>query len=293
MDVALVAAIVVAPTLRANSGSAAPGTVAGMVLATLSPTPIPVMTPLKPADPADLTGYVWPLANARVTLPFGPTSYGEFFVNGQRFHDGVDMSTTCGDRVMAAHDGVVLAAGRQYDEFIGWDGSIQPYYDWLNAHNYWDSLPITVIIDDGDGYRSIYAHESKLVVSVGQTVTAGQLIGYEGQTGNATGCHVHFGLFSVMEQTTTFALDPTIVARDHLPAAEWARVNPLLVLPFRCEISEMVALRPDDAAACPGATKRPAATPTQKPAATASATHSATAATPSPTPSPPTESASH
>jgi murein DD-endopeptidase MepM/ murein hydrolase activator NlpD len=228
--------------------------------ATPTPTGQQLMTPLALVLPQDLKGYVWPLANARVTLPFGPTSWGEMFVNGQRFHDGLDMSTACGDRVYAAHDGVVLAASRRFDDYVGWDGDLTPYYNWLDQHRYWNSLPIVIVIDDGDGYRSIYAHESRVVVQPGQSVKAGQLIGYEGQTGNATGCHVHFGLFSPLE-TKTFSLDPALVQRDHMPPLEFARVDPLMVLPFRCEIEEMVALRPAEAAACPAATPRPTARP--------------------------------
>jgi murein DD-endopeptidase MepM/ murein hydrolase activator NlpD len=220
------------------------------------------------ANLASLTGYVWPLDKAMITLPFGPTSWGEFIVNGQLFHDGVDMATFCGDYVRAAHAGTVLAASRQYDEFIGWVGSLTPYHNLLDTKHWWNSLPIVVVIDDGDGYRSIYAHESKVIVAPGQKVVAGQVIGYEGATGNATGCHVHFGLFSPTE-TATFAMDPTIVKKDLVPAAEIARIDPLLVLPFRCEIEEMRALRPAEAVGCPPLpTPTPAARATKTPAST-------------------------
>ena len=223
------------------------------------------MTPVAVLPPQQLTGYVWPLADARVSQPFGPSPWGEMVVNGQSFHDGLDITTACGDRVLAAHDGVVLAAGRVYDDYVGWVGDVAPYYDWLNRHGYWNSLPIVVVIDDGDGYRSIYAHEAWVSVVPGQAVKAGDMIGSEGMTGNATGCHVHFGLFSPFE-ARTFALDPGIVERDSLPPLEIARIDPLLVLPFRCDVEEQVALRPAEASACPPPTKRPVV-PTKKPAA--------------------------
>src|SRR5450759_1588358 len=203
-----------------------------------------------PQPTPGMTGYVWPLIDAKITLPFGPTDWGEFFVDGQRFHDGVDMATWCGDNVHAAHDGVVLAASRQYDEYIGWVGDLTPYHHLLDTKHWWPSLPIVIVIEDGDGYRSIYAHEDKVTVKPGDHVTAGQVIGSEGATGNASGCHVHFGIFKVSE-TATFQLDPTIVAKDLMPAYELARIDPLLVLPFRCEIAEMRALRPVEAAPCP------------------------------------------
>ncbi len=222
-----------------------------------SPTPAvltsavpPTATPV-PVNPAlALTGYVWPLENAFVTLPFGPTSWGEYIVDGALFHDGLDMATWCGDNVHAAHDGVVLAAGREYDDYMGWIGDLAPYRNLLDTRHWWGSLPIVVVIDDGDGYRSIYAHEYKVTVKPGQRVTAGQVIGYEGATGNATGCHVHFGLFSP-SQAATFEMDPKIVAKLLVPAYEIARIDPLLVLPFRCEVEEMRILRPDEATGCP------------------------------------------
>lgn len=240
-------------------------------------TPSPTIVP-----PAKLTGYRWPLNNANVTLPFGPTIWGEVFVNGQRFHDGLDMATYCGDTVYAAHDGTVLAASRQYDLFMGWVGDITPYLNLVERKHWWDSLPIVIVIDDGNGYRSIYAHEMSVTVKPGQQVTAGQVIGYEGATGLASGCHVHYGLFSPLE-TATFQSDPGVVKRDLIPTAEIARVDPLLVLPFRCDVSEMRTLRPDEARLCPPPTPMPPkATP--KPAIHSTAPTAAPTAAPTEAP---------
>ena len=88
------------------------------------------------------------------------------------------------------------------------------------------------MIDDGNGYRSVYAHFGKIKVHVGQVVHAGQLLGFEGATGHATGCHLHYGLFSPAE-TATFRLRGDIAKRMKLPRLELARVDPLDVLPFR------------------------------------------------------------
>jgi murein DD-endopeptidase MepM/ murein hydrolase activator NlpD len=177
-----------------------------------------------------LTGYRWPVAKVRLTLPFGPTAWGSRLVNGERFHDGIDLATFCGDRVMAAHDGVVLAAGRRYDHVMGWVGDLGPYLRRLEKKNLWSTLPIVVVTDDGNGYRSVYAHFGRIIVKKGDTVKAGQLLGYEGATGRASGCHVHYGLFSPWE-TATFAIRPDVVKRMKLPKAEIARVDPLLVMP--------------------------------------------------------------
>lgn len=181
---------------------------------------------------ATLTGYQWPLPKGRLTLPFGPTPWGSRIVDREHFHDGIDLATFCGDRIVAAHDGVVLAAGRRYDDEMGWIGDLTPYYDRLDSKGLWMTLPIVVVIDDGNGYRSLYAHFEKIVVKRGRAVEAGDLLGYEGATGRASGCHLHYGLFSPRD-TGRFAMDPAVVKRMKVPAAQIARVDPLLVLPER------------------------------------------------------------
>jgi murein DD-endopeptidase MepM/ murein hydrolase activator NlpD len=180
--------------------------------------------------PAELTGYAWPLTRGRITLPFKAIPGGTRIKDGKLFHDGVDLATFCGDTVRAAHDGVVLAAGRRFDDFVGWIGDLGPYYRILDRKKLWDDLPIVVVIDDGNGYRSVYAHFSKITVGVGDIVHAGKRIGYEGMTGHASGCHVHYGLFSPLE-TKTFGVRADILKRLRVPRLEIARIDPLLVLP--------------------------------------------------------------
>ncbi|HEY7936389.1 MAG TPA: M23 family metallopeptidase [Candidatus Limnocylindrales bacterium] len=182
--------------------------------------------------PSTLTGYVWPLPKGRITNGFGPSWFGDNWVGGARFHDGLDIATYCGDRIVAAHAGVVLAAGRKVDPVMGWIGSLAPSVTRRDKYGLWGELPIVIVIDDGNGYRSIYAHFSQVVVKVGQVINAGQFIGYEGRTGFATGCHLHYGLFSP-DATDRFGLRADVAKRTKLPAFEIARINPLLVLPPR------------------------------------------------------------
>ena len=186
----------------------------------------------EPAAPSTLTGYRWPLLHGRVTLPFGPSQWGSRVVNGGAFHDGLDLATFCGDRIVAAHDGTVLAAGRRYDTKMGWVGDLQAYLARLDEKSLWTTLPIVVVVDDGNGYRSIYAHLSETAIERGESVKAGQLLGYEGMTGRASGCHLHYGLFSPLE-TDRFGIDPGVVERMLLPAYQIARIDPMLVLPAR------------------------------------------------------------
>lgn len=181
-------------------------------------------------DPRRLSGYRWPLANGVISSPFGPSPYGALLVDGERFHDGIDIASFCGDRVVAAHDGRVLAAGRRFDPWIGWIGSLGPHERRMDRLNKWGELPVTVIIDDGDGYRAIYAHFNAVTVRSGQYVRAGQQIGWEGSTGFATGCHVHFGLFSPLA-VDRLELRPDVQRRTKYPPYEIGRIDPLLVLP--------------------------------------------------------------
>jgi murein DD-endopeptidase MepM/ murein hydrolase activator NlpD len=222
--------------VAARSASPAPAAVAAVDASArsgpttaLAPTIAP---PPTPAPPASLTGYQWPLPRGRLTLGFGPSPWGSRVVDGELFHDGIDLATFCGDRIVAAHGGTVLAAGRRYDKLMGWVGDLQPYLDRLEKKDLYGTLPIVVIIDDGNGYRSVYAHFGKVKVKKGQVVKAGQLLGWEGATGRASGCHLHFGLFSPLE-TATFGIDKDVVKRMKLPDHQIARVDPLLVLPER------------------------------------------------------------
>lgn len=220
----------VAGVERVGAG-ADPGTGAGE--GTFRP-PAPLLVRLgetaSAPDPSTLSGYRWPLARGRLTLPFKPIPGGTFTRGGHPLHDGIDVASFCGDRVVAAHDGVVLAAGRHFDDLLGWQGDLGPYYAHLDEKKMWNALPIALVVDDGNGYRSVYAHFERVVVKVGQRVTAGELVGYEGRTGHASGCHVHYGLFSPAE-TARFGVRPDVRKRLRTPPFEIARIDPLLVLP--------------------------------------------------------------
>ena len=213
------------PSARSAQAAVAP---AATSRATPAAAATPTPAPTAPA-PETLTGYRWPLPHGRVTLPFGPTPWGSRIVDGEKFHDGVDFATFCGDRIAAAHGGTVLVTGRKVDRFMGWVGDLEPYFKRLDKKHLWSTLPIIVVIDDGNGYRSVYAHFGKVVVKKGQVVKAGQLLGYEGMTGRASGCHLHYGLFSPAE-VATFGIDPVIVKRMRVPALEIARIDQMPVL---------------------------------------------------------------
>lgn len=183
-----------------------------------------------PRDPETLTGYLWPVPKARLTQFFGPSETSTLLVDGKPFHDGIDLASWCGGPVRAAHDGVVLTSGRLFDPFVGHRGDLAAYNARLTARPKWLDLPIVIVIDDGNGYRSIYAHFVRVTVHEGDIVKAGQVIGAEGATGHATGCHLHYGLFSPVEPAS-FEMDPATADRLLLPHAVVARIDPLRVLP--------------------------------------------------------------
>lgn len=183
-----------------------------------------------PTPPEYLTGYRWPVEHARITNGFGSGRPGNEVVDGRMMHDGLDISSFCGGHVVAAHDGVVLAAGRHYEGYVGWIGDLQPYRDRLAGGHARGRIAIAVVVDDGNGYRSVYLHLNLATVKKGDVVRAGQMIGYQGSTGAATGCHLHYALFSPLEDRT-IGLDPKVAASTKLPSRKIARIDPLLVLP--------------------------------------------------------------
>lgn len=215
-----------APDLASPSAGASP-TGPG----TLPASPSPTATPLPTVEPAAaLTGYRWPLDHGRITTIFGPVDGGLFIVDGHAFHDGLDIASYCGDHIVAAHDGTVIATGRRVVDWLGWVGDVAGYKARLDAKNLWGGLAVMVITDDGNGYRSVYVHLFKSLVTVGQHIKAGELIGWEGRTGDATGCHLHYSIYSPTDPGR-FETDPASVKKYLLPAEEIARIDPFTVLP--------------------------------------------------------------
>jgi murein DD-endopeptidase MepM/ murein hydrolase activator NlpD len=101
-----------------------------------------------------------------VTSRFGPRVHPIFGTT--RNHYGLDFNGSTGDSISAAADGTVITAG------------------WMNGFGN------VVIISHGNGYSSLYAHQSEVLVSLGDTVAGGERIGRVGSTGWSTGPHLHF-----------------------------------------------------------------------------------------------------
>jgi murein DD-endopeptidase MepM/ murein hydrolase activator NlpD len=94
--------------------------------------------------------------------------------------------------------------------------------------------PIVVVIDDGNGYRSMYVHLERASVEPGQVVSAGDVIGREGMTGFATGCHLHYTMIRM--DGAWQAVVPGL-ARYGYPPYVRERVDALKVLPWGDEFA--------------------------------------------------------
>ena len=219
----------------------------GPSAATLPPvTPAPSRSPASSlaketlpdsAAPEQLKGYAWPVRNALITSRFEPrpaTDGGFVVVDGQDTHDGLDLATFCGDKVRAAHEGTVLYAGRNFDPFFGYLGDPSPIYARLERLNRVSKQPIVVVIDDGNGYRSVYVHLQEALAEPGAEVKQGEVIGLEGATGYASGCHLHYGLIRMDGEW-----QPVVsrLAQFGYPPFVRERVNPLKVLPWGDEFA--------------------------------------------------------
>lgn len=110
----------------------------------------------------------WPVpGRSKISSPFG-NRIDPITGRINTFHTGIDIPAPAGTPVIAANDGTVI--------YAGWKGA------YGNA----------VFIDHGGGIVTVYAHNSSISVSKGQTVSRGQQISGVGTTGNSTGNHLHF-----------------------------------------------------------------------------------------------------
>jgi hypothetical protein len=103
-------------------------------------------------------GFIWPTVNHYLS--------GNDYWSG---HLAIDIAAAPGETIFAADSGVIV--------FVGWATG---------------GYGNTVAIDHGNGYQTLYAHLSSVIVGCGQSVIQGQTIGYGGSTGNSTGPHLHF-----------------------------------------------------------------------------------------------------
>ena len=162
---------------------------AALVLNSINPRTTYAVAPIPPEkgnatrEKLAATPSIWPV-NGDITSGYGGRNSP--VGNGNESHPGIDIAINTGAPVVATADGQIVQSGP-----AGGYGNL-------------------VQIDHGNGIATLYGHNSKLAVSVGQMVKKGQVIAYAGSTGKSTGPHVHY---EVRENDT--AADPWIYLVSH------------------------------------------------------------------------------
>jgi murein DD-endopeptidase MepM/ murein hydrolase activator NlpD len=107
--------------------------------------------------------------DSRLQWPTDGVLSSGFGLRAGRFHEGIDISGDRGTPIMAADAGIVMFSGRGPDGYGN-----------------------TVILDHGNGLLTLYAHNERNVVRPGERIRRGQIVALMGDTGRASGTHVHF-----------------------------------------------------------------------------------------------------
>lgn len=120
-----------------------------------------------------------PLAADRgdITQDYGATEFARYGYRG-KWHNGVDIRAPVGTPITAAEDGIVVAVGNQ------------------DSYCYKGAYGRFIVINHSNNLTTLYAHLSRYVVKAGQSVKRGEVIGYSGKSGYATGPHLHFTVFA-------------------------------------------------------------------------------------------------
>jgi len=119
----------------------------------------------------------WPLDNVRITQYFGNTPFAASGAYGGKGHNGMDFAAPIGTPIKSALGGTIAGTGNT--------DLVRGCY----------SFGKWVMVRHNNGLSTMYAHLSQVNVTQGQSVATGQLLGYSGETGYATGPHLHFGVY--------------------------------------------------------------------------------------------------
>lgn len=120
----------------------------------------------------------WPLDAVKITQYFGNTPFAKSGAYQGAGHNGVDFRAPVGTPVKAALGGIVRGVGDTDQTCRG-----ASYGKW-------------VLVEHGNGLTTLYAHLSLVRAEMGQSVNTGEVLGYAGATGYATGPHLHFTVFA-------------------------------------------------------------------------------------------------
>jgi hypothetical protein len=177
--IAIVLVIVVAAPEYAEpargSSDVAPAAALDSASPVASEPPEALPEPTSPL-PDQLKGYRWPVGGGMVARYYDwDDRGGRFVIDGRRVNGGLVITWFDGALVKAAHSGTVVAAGPDWQEHVGYDGDLDEYAARLKRKKQKPSLG--VVIDDGNGYRSVYSELKDLKVKPNQKVKTGTVIG--------------------------------------------------------------------------------------------------------------------
>ncbi len=158
----------------------------------------------RPKSSSSSSSYIWP-------------TQGILSQGFHTFHEGLDIAGPTGTPIVAAKAGEVMT--------VGWD-------DW--------GLGKAITLQHADGTRTVYGHNSRLLVSEGQQVKQGQIIAEMGSTGNSTGPHLHFEVHPKEgDAVNPFPLLPSLVAGKIPP------LQPVAAAPDSSPVAQNPTARPN------------------------------------------------
>ncbi len=158
---------------------------------------------------------LWPVGGGRLTQEYGYTTFAARNY-GSKFHNGADIGAPIGTEVYASEKGIVINVGNQ-DAYRGC---------------YRAGYGRFIVVKHENGLTTLYAHLSRQIVKVGDEVERGEVIGYVGRTGWATGPHLHFTVFATQTITPARGNLPegTVQSRSCGPMPVGGDMNPLQYL---------------------------------------------------------------
>lgn len=169
-------------------------------------------------DPASIPSagsgvLAWPLDVVKITQEFGKTAFARSGAYNGNGHNGVDFGAPTGTKIKAALSGIVKGTGNTDTVCPG-----ASYGKW-------------VLISHNNGLSTLYAHLSLIKVEEGDGVSTGEIIGYSGETGYATGPHLHFTVFATQGVRVMNRKSAVCGGTYKMPVADLkAYLNPLLYL---------------------------------------------------------------
>ena len=158
------------------------------------------------------TGLIMPVIGGHITSGFGMRRHP--LLGYSRLHAGIDFGAAYGSPIYAVSDGTV--------SFAGWHGGHGNF----------------VKLEHGSGFGTGYGHMSRIAVSPGSHVRAGQVIGYVGSTGLSTGPHLHYELYRSGAPVNPMTVSFTVVNQ----------VDPHELAAYKARLAQLKAVKPGAAA---------------------------------------------